>query len=85
MKKLHVYTVYLEDGNNCFKVTVPAESEKEARNFVSGNGDIITVKDSPLQDIDCNYLADTLRRGGWGQMEIDVITRALFKCGLERI
>ena len=33
-----------------------------------------------------NYLLrpDTLRRSGWGQMEIDVITRTLAAVGLER-
>ena len=45
---------------------------------------MISVKDAPLQDIDTGCLADTLRRDGWGQMEIDVITRALATVGLER-
>ena len=51
MKKLHVYTVYMDDGD-AFKVTVPAESEAAAREYVAGNGDVIAVKDAPLQDID---------------------------------
>lgn len=76
MKKLHVYTVYMDDGD-AFKVTV-------ARKYVAGNGDVIAVKDAPLQDIDTGCLADTLRRSGWGQMEIDVITRTLATVGLER-
>ena len=29
-------------------------------------------------------LADTLKRAQWGQMEIDIITRALAACGLDR-
>ena len=65
MKKLHVYTVYMDDGD-AFKVTVPAESEAAAREYVAGNGDVIAVKDAPLQDIDTRCLADTLRRDGWG-------------------
>ena len=55
MKKLHVYTVYMDDGDT-FKVTVPAESEAAARKYVAGNGDVIAVKDAPLQDIDIGCL-----------------------------
>lgn len=83
MKKMHVYTVYMDDGN-AFKVTIPAVSEAAAKEYVAGNGDVIAIKDAPIQDIDTGCLADTLRRGGWGQMEIDVITRALAAVGLER-
>ena len=83
MKKLHVYTVYMDDGD-AFKVTILAESEAAAKEYVAGNGDVIAVKDAPLQDIDTRCLADTLRRSGWGQMEIDVITRTLAAVGLER-
>lgn len=85
MKKLRVYDVYLDDGQNAFKVTVPAESKADAKRYVEGNGDIVAVKDCPLQDINLDYLATTLARGGWGQMEIDVITRTLARVGLDRI
>ena len=44
MKKLHVYTVYMDDGD-AFKVTIPAESEAAAKEYVAGNGDVIAVKD----------------------------------------
>ena len=83
MKKLHVYPVYLADGH-ASKVSLPAAREAAAREYVAGNGDVIAVKDAPLQDIDTGCLADTLRRSGWGQMEIDVITRTLAAVGLER-
>lgn len=83
MKKMHVYTVYMDDGD-AFKVTIPAVSEASAKEYVAGNGDVIAIKDAPIQDIDTGCLADTLRRGGWGQMEIDVITRTLVAVGLER-
>lgn len=85
MKKLTVYNVYLEDSANVYRVTVPAENKKAAEKYVEGNGDIVTVKEAELQDIDLHYLACNLRANGWGQMEIDVITRALRYCGLERI
>ena len=85
MKKLTVYNVYLEDSSNVYRVTVPAENKKAAEKYVEGNGDIVTTREAELQDIDLNYLANYLTAGGWGQMEIDVITRALQYCGLERI
>ena len=84
MKKMNVYDLYMDDGHSTFKVTVPATSVKSAKEYVQGNGDIVAVKPSELQDIDLNCLADTLKRAQWGQQEIDVITRALSQCGLAR-
>lgn len=84
MKNMNVYDVYMDDGHNTFKVTVPAFSKKDAKEYVQGNGEVVAIKPSELQDIDLNCLADTLKRSGWGQQEIDVITRALAQIGLER-
>lgn len=85
MKKFTVYNVYLDDGNDVYKIVVPAESEAEAIKYCEGNGEIIAVKKNDLvQDIDTACLADYLRRGGWGRTEIDIITRTLAMCGFER-
>jgi hypothetical protein len=84
MKQMKVYTVYWEDGTNVYKSTVPAWSKKEVERYIAGNGDIVKITESELQDIDCNYLANTLCQAGWGEMEIDVIIRTLQMCGLER-
>ena len=84
MRNMNVYDLYMDDGHNTFKVTVPAFSKKDAKEYVQGNGEVVTIKPSELQDIDLNCLADTLKRSGWGQQEIDVITRALAQIGLER-
>ena len=84
MKKLHVYDVYLDDGRDVFKVTIPAENRAAAEKYTAGNGEVVAVRDCPLQDINLDFLADTLRKDGWGRMEIDVITRALDACGLCR-
>ena len=99
MKKLNVYSVYLDDGKDVFRVTVPAASKKDAAEYVRGNGDVVAIKPAEyvrgngdvvaikpadLQDIDLDALADTLKRAQWGQMEIDIITRALAACGLDR-
>lgn len=84
MKKLHVYDVYCDDGVTVIKVTVPAESKKSAAEYAQGNGEVVAIKDCDLQDINCDCLADTLRRTGWGEKEISVITRTLCMAGLER-
>lgn len=81
---MNVYDLYMDDGHSTFKVTVPAFSKKDAKEYVQGNGDVVAVKPSELQDIDLNCLADTLKRSGWGQQEIDIIVRALAQIGLER-
>ena len=84
MKKLNVYSVYLDDGKDVFRVTVPAANKKDAAEYVRGNGNVVAIKPADLQDIDLDALADTLKRAQWGQMEIDIITRALAACGLDR-
>lgn len=85
MKKMNVYDVYLDDGRDAIKVTVPAENAKAAEKYCDGNGEIVKTRLNPnIQDIDLNCLANTLRKDGWGQMEIDIITRALAQVGLER-
>lgn len=52
MKKLTVYDVYLDDGYDAIKVTVPAESKKAAADYTTGNGEVVAIRESPLQDID---------------------------------
>ena len=84
MKKMHVYEVYLDDGEHAIKVTIPAVSKKEAIAYCDGNGKVIAVRDSDLQDIDLEHLDYTLRCSRWGQKERDVILRCLSICGLER-
>ena len=84
MKKLTVYDVYLDDGYDAIKVTVPAESKKAAADYTTGNGEVVAIRESPLQDIDLNCLADTLRKNGWGNPEIAVITRTLEQAGIAR-
>ncbi|MEG1028044.1 MAG: hypothetical protein RR394_02785 [Oscillospiraceae bacterium] len=84
MKK--AYIVHLYDGENCLKLkaNVPAENEEAARKHVQGCGEIIAVElddsrtaDNPIR-IDCIYNA--LCNADFGQLEIDLITRALSDC-----
>jgi len=76
----------MDDGRDCFKVTVPAQTKQGAIDYVNGNGEIIAIRESEnLRDIDVDCLAETLRLNSWGQMEIDVITRLITICGLRRV
>lgn len=82
MKK--AYIVYLDDGQNVFKVHIPAENEKEARDFVRGNGDVIVCKPSLDRNeenpISMDLIMQALQNASFGQMEIDLVTRALDDC-----
>jgi len=75
MKK---YMVYLDDGKNAYKVAIPAKDEKVAREYVQGNGEVIAVKDvTQNYPISADKVADALKNASFGQIEIDLITRAL--------
>lgn len=78
MKKLEVWKVYLEDSHDVYTVHVPAQSKKEAEDYVRGNGDIIkTVKvEVP---IDTGHLITALKANGFGEVEADVIYRTVLK------
>ena len=80
MKK---YMVYLEDSHDVYRVAIPAKNEKEAREYVNGNGEVIAVKnitdDYPINEA---KVFDALKAGGFGEVEIDLICRALVKIGL---
>jgi hypothetical protein len=82
---MKVYEIILEDGNNVYKVFIPAESEKKAREYVQGNGEIVRCKlsdDYNTNKISCDKVASALLLSNFGQPEIDIITRALTTMGL---
>lgn len=62
MKKLSLYDVYMEDCEAVYKFTVLAENKKDAIKFTEGNGMLVAVKESSLQDIDLGCLANTLKK-----------------------
>ena len=77
------YVVYMDDGRDAFKLNIPAESEKKAREYVIGNGEVIAVKEgirTKEDPISLEMVANALARACFGQMEIDLITRALTDC-----
>lgn len=79
MKKMSVFDLYMDDGEATYKVTVPAFSKKDAKEYVQGNGDVVAVKPSELQDIDLNCLADTLKRSGWASKRLISLSAHLHK------
>ena len=84
MKKWKVYSIITETSKDAFKMIVPAPDKKAAAQYVEGNGDTVSIKETDY-DINVGCLADTLARNGWGQIEIDIITRTLYQVGLDRI
>lgn len=82
MKKLYVYNVYLESGDDVYKITVPAENEKDAVQYCTGNGEIVTVKKASFPGINPDILAGYMKEKGFTQEQIDVIARVLIRTGL---
>ena len=75
MKK---FMVYIDDGNNVYKLAIPAKDEKAAREHVQGNGEVIAVKDVTTKYlISADKVAQALKNADFGKYEIDFITRAL--------
>lgn len=73
----------MESGNDLYKVAVPADSEKKAREYVNGNGDVLLVKDVTEEYyIDAYKVAGTLLDAGFGEKEVDFIVRTLQQTGI---
>ena len=72
------FIVYMHDMRDIFKVAVPAKSEKAARDFVQGNGEIIKIKDVTEEwPISLDKISLALKRAEFGEIEIQFITRCL--------
>lgn len=75
------YMVYMDDGSEnggCFKVAVPAENEKKAREYVAGNGEVIAIKDvTETYPIDIRKVQKALADAGFGKTETMYIVRTL--------
>lgn len=77
MKK---YMVYLDDGSyyGVYKLAIPAKSEKQAREEVKGNGEVVAVKDITNDfPISLSKVREALERSNFGNVEIDLIVRTL--------
>lgn len=79
MTELKKYFVYLDDGTeDVMKLAIPAKSEKDARDYVSGNGEVIAVRDvTDRYPINADLVAKALENAGFGWTEIDLVTRTL--------
>lgn len=73
------YFVYVDDGENVFKVAVAAVSEEAAKAWFSGNGrEVISVRDvTEDYPISADKVRDALNKAGFGKAEQDFIVRAL--------
>ena len=75
MKK---YMVYMDAGQNCFKLAIPSDSVKAAKKYVQGNGEVLKCVDvTEDYPISIDKVAEALRTANFGQMEIDFIVRTL--------
>lgn len=76
--EMRKYMVYMESGEILFKLAVPAENEEKAREYVQGNGEIVTIKDVTEEyPIDGAKVANALFDAGFGEHEVDFIIRTL--------
>lgn len=77
------FKVYADDGEHVYKFDIPAESEKKALEYANGNGEIVAVKPGERtaeNPISLLQITRALKAASFGQMEIDLITRALDDC-----
>lgn len=76
--KLKKFMVYMDDGRDAFRVAIPAENEKKAREYVMGNGEIVAVKNITEDfPIDAYKVEQALKAASFGQTEIELIIRTL--------
>ena len=76
------YMVYVDDGIAVYKIAVPAENEQGARDFVSGNGEVIAVKDvTEEMYINADKVLNALSEVFNGY-EVDLMVRALRDIGI---
>ena len=80
---MRIFTVYLEAGDNLFKVLIPAECEEEAMEQCIGNGEVIAVKDvTSNHRFDTVELWKTLEQAGYDKEKIQLLDRLLENLGL---
>ena len=78
MKAIKKYFVYIDGGHDVFKIATPAEDVADAKAFVSGNGEVVAVKEvTDDYPIDISKVYDALEAAHFGQYEMDFICRAL--------
>lgn len=82
-KTMKKYMVYIDDSKDVFKCAIPAFDEKEAIEYVNGNGEVIAIKDITNDyTISNEKVGEALKKYGFGDIETDLITRALSKLNI---
>ena len=80
---MRIFTVYLEDKDDCYKRLIPAETEEAAREQCAIFGDIIAIKDSTsVNRFDTVELWKTLEQAGYDKEKIQLLDRLLENLGL---
>lgn len=76
-----IFEVIFESGKDVFKEYIPCKTKKEAEKWIQGNGDIVRIKEYKLNDsISLDKILDALKASKFGEIEIDIISRALSDC-----
>lgn len=83
MKHTNLYYVYLDDGDTCFKVPVPADNAKAAAAYTAGSGEVIAIKEDKTTVIDPGRVYDLLTSGGMSRYEAEVVMRLVTMSGLD--
>ena len=80
---MRIFTVYLEDKDDCYKRLIPAETEEEAREQFAIFGDIVAIKDSTsVNRFDTPELWTILQKAGYNEKKIYLLDMLLKKLGL---
>ena len=86
MKKWTVYKIYAEDYKDVYRMIVPAPSKKEAEDYVRRCGlNIIKTQEVPDLKINTDYVSSYLRKEGFDEDDIDVISRTFQMIGLGEV
>lgn len=81
---MKIFKVYIDDGKDCYKEIIPANTLKDVKNYVKGNGEVISVKDITNERTPFNLeiLSQNLLKSGYSHYDVDIITRCLSNCNL---
>lgn len=83
MVKMKIFNVYIDDGQNVFKIRVPAFDEKQAIDYCNGNGGVVAVREEiEFPYVYCNWLAEQLQKTDMTADEQLLITSIVENCGL---
>lgn len=83
MKQMHIFYAYIDDGECTFKVPVPAYTAKEAREYASGNGEIVAIKEDKKTIIDGGAVYSAMTGAGYDRYTAEIVMRLVQMAGLD--